>query len=101
MRHIARSSGDFMIAEPQRMLGMLPSRRVVHSMYMQHAQPQKVWKPNDLQDITALGVAVPYCDAVATERHWVSMLRRRKIDAEYITTLIDSPDDLVDYLARL
>jgi hypothetical protein len=68
---------------------------------MQHAQPQKVWKPNDLQDISTLGVAVPYCDAVATERRWVNMLRRRKIDAEYNSTLIGSPDDLVDYLARL
>ena len=50
---------DFMIAERQRTLGLLPSRHVVQSMYMQHAQPQKVWKPNDLQDMTAVGVAVP------------------------------------------
>lgn len=93
--------GDFMIAEPHRVLSMLPSRQVVHSMYMQHAQPQKVWKPNDLHDIAALGVAVPYCDAVATERHWVSRLRRRKLDAEYNTAIIASTAELVEYLARL
>ncbi|MFV8054621.1 hypothetical protein [Mycobacterium sp. 48b] len=44
---------EFVIAEPASMLRMLPSRHVVHGMYMQHAQRQKDWKPNDLHDITA------------------------------------------------
>ncbi|OBI05903.1 hypothetical protein A5715_21080 [Mycolicibacter heraklionensis] len=51
---------DFMVAEPATMLRMLPSRHVVHSMYMQHAQRQKSCKSNDLHDITSLGVAIPY-----------------------------------------
>jgi hypothetical protein len=92
---------DFMIANPEGMLRMLPSRHVVQSMYMQHAQSQKRWKPNDLHDISALGVAVPYCDAVATERHWVSMLRQRKVDVDHKTTLISSAVELVEYLAGL
>jgi hypothetical protein len=92
---------DFMVKDPRRMLNLLPSRRVVLAMYMQHAQPQKAWKANDLHDITALGVAVPYCDAVATERHWVSMLHRPELDTALGTTLIDSPNGLVEYLAQL
>lgn len=92
---------DFMVAEPACMLRMLPSRHVVHSMYMQHAQRQKNWKPNDLHDITALGVAVPYCDAVATERHWVTVLRQRKIDEGHGTVLLASPTELSAYLAGL
>jgi hypothetical protein len=92
---------DFMVAEPASMLQMLPSRHVVHSMYMQHAQRQKNWKPNDLHDIAALGVAIPYCDVVATERHWVTLLRQRKIDEGYGTILLASPTELTAYLARL
>lgn len=92
---------DFMVAEPASMLRMMPSRHIVHSMYMQHAQRQKNWKPNDLHDITALGVAVPYCDAVTTERHWVTLLRQRKIDERHGTVLLASPTELTAYLARL
>jgi hypothetical protein len=92
---------DMMIRDPSAMLQILPSRHVVHGMYMQHAQPQKRWKPNDLHDITALGVAVPYCDAVATEGHWVDMLHRRKLGNLYETTLISSPEGLVNYLSHL
>jgi len=90
-----------MIKSPTAVMRILPSRHVVHAMYLQHAQSQKRWKPNDLHDITALGVAVPYCDAVATERHWVSMLRRRGLDSHYGTTLIASPEELLEYLTGL
>jgi hypothetical protein len=92
---------DMMIERPGAMLQALPSRHVVHGMYMQHAQPQKLWKSNDLHDITALGVAVPYCDAVATEKHWVSLLRRKALDVQYNTSFITSPRELVEYLTNL
>jgi hypothetical protein len=92
---------DMMIESPAAILQALPSRHVVHGLYMQHAQPQKLWQSNDLHDITALGVAVPYCDAVATEKHWVSLLRRRRLDVQYDTSFITSPQELVEYLTNL
>ena len=32
------------------------------------ANPQKAWEGNDLNDLTALAIAIPYCDIVVTER---------------------------------
>lgn len=34
-----------------------------------HRNPQTKWTGNDMFDIDALSVAVPYCDLVVTERH--------------------------------
>lgn len=92
---------EYITRHTMALLKSLPSRWTVHAMYLQHAQPQKAWKPNDLQDLTALSIAVPYCDAVATEKHWTHMLKRRHIDAAFDTTLIASPQQLVNYLATL
>ncbi|WP_166904766.1 hypothetical protein [Mycobacterium sp. DL440] len=92
---------EYITGHAMALLQSLPSRWTVHAMYLQHAQPQKRWKPNDLHDFTALSIAVPYCDAVATEKHWTHMLKRRHIDETFGTVLIASPQQLVDYLAAL
>jgi len=45
----------------------LPSRAPgLEMMWWQHDNPQTEWKPNDLNDISYLSVAVAYCDVVVT-----------------------------------
>ncbi|WP_207844017.1 hypothetical protein [Williamsia soli] len=80
---------DWCITHPRRALELLPSRHVVQKMmFRQHVQRQTKWKENDLHDFTALGVAVPYCDVVVTENHWVDTLRRTGTDTTYATSLV-------------
>ncbi|MBM4470296.1 hypothetical protein GS502_13565 [Rhodococcus hoagii] len=80
----------------------LPSRHVVKELsLMQHMQPHKKWKPNDLSDLTALGVAIPYCDVVVTEKFWTDSVRRRGLDKRYATIVSDNLQDLPQILVDI
>jgi hypothetical protein len=46
------------------------------------------WKPNDLNDIASLAVAIPYCDVVVTERQWSHMARRAELDRRFNTVIL-------------
>ncbi len=67
----------------------IPSRWAEREMRrLRHANPQKQWEGNDLNDVTALSIAVPYCDVVVTERQWTHLARTAKLDQLYGTTVI-------------
>jgi hypothetical protein len=54
----------------RRFVDSMPSADVCVSLITAaHRNPQTRWTGNDMFDIDALGVAVPYCDVVVTERH--------------------------------
>jgi hypothetical protein len=54
----------------RRFVDSMPSADVcVSLMAAAHRNPQTKWSGNDMFDIDALSVAVPYCDVVVTERH--------------------------------
>ena len=53
---------------------------------------------NDLMDITALAVAIPYCDIVVFERKFGSFVRQKKLDKLYGTVIITNLLELNDYL---
>ncbi|RHW23714.1 hypothetical protein D0Z08_28310 [Nocardioides immobilis] len=47
----------------------MPSTRVAVSVKTRyHRDPNHEWTPNDINDIDAMSVAVPYCDAVFTDK---------------------------------
>jgi hypothetical protein len=54
--------------------------------------------PNDLVDVDQLSVAIPYCDAVVTERWWCNIARRRKLDERYGTVLLSRLCELTPFL---
>jgi|SRR5271166_1888994 len=57
----------------------IPGRWVEREMRrLRHANPQKQWDGNDLNDVTALSIAVPYCDVVVTERQWTHLAAAAK-----------------------
>jgi|GEM_PF-2966346 len=40
---------------------------------------------NDEMDIGFLSMAIPYCDAVVTEKFWTDLTKRAKLDRKYVT----------------
>lgn len=57
---------------------------------------QTQWTPNDLFDIDALSVAVPYCDVVVTERHATHLLRAGGVANRLDTHVLATLDELVE-----
>jgi hypothetical protein len=43
---------------------------------------------NDLADLNALGIAIPACDIVVTEKFWAHCARVRKVDTEFETLVL-------------
>jgi hypothetical protein len=78
----------------------LPSRKV--SMMMKYHYLKDVkrdWTINDLRDVDALSVGIPYCDAVATDRKaWDVTVNRARLDKEFDTRVFCTLQDLAEYL---
>jgi len=51
-------------------------------------------EPNDLWDLGALAIAVPYCDIVVTEREWANILNQKSIGELYNTKILHKIEDL-------
>lgn len=79
----------------------MPSRWVEAELRrVRQANPQKDWEGNDLNDVTALSIAVPYCDLVVTERSWSGMINTRKISRPFETRVLRDLRELPDLLDR-
>ncbi len=82
-----------------RLIAHMPSRQVDMKLrHLRQANPQKRWEGNDLNDVTALAVAVPYCDVVVTEKFWSGLLNTAKVPGLYDTLVTPSLRDVVDLL---
>ncbi len=53
---------------------------------------------NDIYDIAAFSIAIPYCDIVIGEKMFISIAKDRKLDALYDTKLGSSLEDLYEFL---
>lgn len=81
------------------LLAHMPSRWVEMKLrHLRQSNPQKSWHAHDLNDITALAIAVPYCDVVVTEKSWSAMLNDAKVPARYDTIVTPSLEDVVALL---
>ena len=67
--------------------------------HQRQANPQKAWEGNDLNDVTALAIAVPYSDVVVTERSWAALVNAAKVGHRFDTLVTRSLQDVVDRLA--
>ena len=43
---------------------------------------------NDIVDISFLSAAIPYCDVVVTEKFWAALIKRKKLNEKYHTTIL-------------
>jgi hypothetical protein len=84
------------------------SRAVVRSMPVsyvsallkteQHRNKSKPWVSNDIFDIDALSLAVPYCHIVVTEKHRCHDLRLARLESRMDTVILRKLSDLAAYL---
>jgi hypothetical protein len=80
----------------------MPSTRVAVSLKTHyHKNRQHKWTTNDIHDIDALAVAVPYCDAVFADKAMRSGLTLSPELDLFGTDFARTPFDLVDWLDRL
>lgn len=78
------------------LLQAMPSRWVERELRRaRQSNPQQPWAGNDLNDITALSITIPYCDVVVTERQWSAVINTRKINRRFNTTVLRDVRDLV------
>lgn len=86
-------------SDSRQLMGGLPHVQVAISMKTRfHQNPRHVWTSNHLTDIDALSLAVPYCDAVLTDRearNAVQMSRELRSLGTFIPT---GPTELADWL---
>ena len=61
-------------------------------------QFSETYTANDLNDLSFLSVAIPYCDIVVTEEQWVIFAKDKGLDQLYNTVLISKLEELSDYL---
>lgn len=64
----------------------------------QHRNPSRPWSSNDIFDIDALGLAVPYCDIAVTEKGRFHQLTVNKLDKHMNTTVLRRLSDLPLFL---
>lgn len=50
---------------------------------------------NDMLDLRALSIAIPYCQAVITEKFWTRLVKQEKLDDTYTTLVSNRLEDLV------
>jgi hypothetical protein len=82
------------------LLRALPSRDVIFDLRrLRHADGQARWEPNDLNDLGALSVALPYCDIVVTEKLWRHLANQAGIPDRYNTAVLDNVGSLPQLLA--
>ncbi len=55
----------------------------------------RTWKKNDIHDMDALSVAIPYCDVVVTEKHAYTQMLNAGMDQKYSTKLLRNMEDLL------
>ena len=64
----------------------LPSAFVWATLrHWKHRDLTHPWEQHDWTDISALSVAVPYCDVVITERRWAHMIKATRLTERHST----------------
>lgn len=85
-----------------RFLMSMPSSAVTVSMTAQyHQDPNRRWTANDLYDIYALALALPYCDIVFADASARDAALRRGLDKHFDTILPRRPEELTSLLRTL
>lgn len=78
-------------AASRALLRAMPSSDVAVALKEQmHRNGQRAagWSANDVYDMDALALAIPYCDVVVTENHAADALRREDAPGRYSTVLL-------------
>jgi hypothetical protein len=88
------------VNDARRFTDGMPSTRVAITIKTHyHRNGQHQWKPNDVHDIDAMSVAVPYCDAVYTDKAVRNALVSNEDEVKVFGTFMPRcPQDLTGWL---
>jgi hypothetical protein len=79
----------------RRLVRSMPSTEVSIALKTAwHRNRDKQWNANDIYDIDAMALAVPYCDIVVTEKACHHVLQASRLGQRMHTALLRSLDDL-------
>jgi hypothetical protein len=63
-----------------------------------HRDGTRTWRPNDVNDIDAMGSTIPYCDIVMTDKAVADHVRRTQLAERHGTAVLSRLDDLIPLL---
>jgi hypothetical protein len=87
-------------ADARKFTRSMPSTEVAIEMKThRHRNVSTVWDSNTIFDIDAMALAVPYCDAVVTERHAYATLTSAGLPERMGTELMCTPEALCQWLS--
>jgi hypothetical protein len=88
--------------EARRFTDAMPSADVwVSLIAARHRNPQSRWESNDMFDIDAMCVAVPYCDVVVTDKATCHAVHAAGLPGRLGTIVIPRLDELGGALSAL
>jgi hypothetical protein len=80
-------------------VGAMPSTAVSITLKATwHRNGERKWTVNDIEDVDAMALAVPYCDVVVTEKACCHILNTAHLPDRMGTALLDKLTDLPDVL---
>jgi hypothetical protein len=92
LHEIGRTVDDWGKSGPERLVEFwksIPALDIELELHSQmHLQASKAWSSHDDRDIAFLALAIPACDVVVTEKFWVNLSERRKLQQRYDTTIL-------------
>ncbi len=81
--------------QARRLVRSMPTGEVATELKVAaHRNPQTKWTSNDIIDIDAMSLAVPYCDIVVTEKRACHVLRAAHLDGRMDTKLVHRLSEL-------
>jgi hypothetical protein len=84
-------------ADIRRLVRAMPSSEVaveLKTAMHRNAERARKWSPNDVVDMDAMSLAVPYCDIVVTENHAHHVLTTARLDVRMDTSVLCELDAL-------
>jgi len=101
-RHMTLGEVPGNLTDARRLVLSMPSSCVTVELKTHyHRDAKKRWSVNDLHDIHAMSIAVPYCDIVFTDAAARNGLVRAKLHERMNTVLPRTPEDLAGILRDL
>ena len=100
---LARRRLDFDLLDDRRLIRRLvdcmPTADARVSLMVEaHRNPQTRWSPNQIVDLDALSLAVPYCDVVACDAQMAHLVKASGTNRRLGATVFDNLDNLVLHL---
>ncbi len=87
---------------PRSFVDAMPSGDVHITLQVEaHRNPEAPWAPNDIFDIDALSIAVPFCDVVATDRRRARDLNTSGCAERLGTKVVSRPEELMAILEQI